>query len=246
LKKIYFAIVTILLCSTLMMSSAVQGREFPYPKVGYSADIRMDMGSDPNGRPMIMTGKVYSGVDRERREMDAFGQITVIIRRRDRGVTWQLMPRERMYIENPTGPKEDPEQMMREGRVKFTELGADNVNGARTTKYRIEVANEDGSRFDGYHWATSENIPVRMEGMTQGHRLQIDYTNIRIGKQDTALFEIPAGYQKMDLPPTFSHPMGGGSGGRTPQGMPSGGMSQEQMDQIRKQMEEMMKQMKPQ
>lgn len=241
-----FAVVAVAIWSMVLLSSPARSVEFPYPKVGYSADVRMDMGKGPYGKPMIMTGKLYFSADKERREMVGFGNKSIIIRRRDKGVTWQLMPREKVYMESHGGPEhQDPERMMREGRVKFTKLGSERVNGMPTTKYRIEIVHEDGSRFNGHHWITKKNIPVRMKGVSKGRRFQIDYTNIQIGKQDPTIFEIPAGYRRMAMPQMPGWPPTGmGSSGARPEGSATGGMSKEQVEQMRKQMEEMMQRRK--
>lgn len=248
MKIIYLAIGALTVWSTSTISSLTNAAEFPMPKIEYSADVRMDLGRDPSGKPMVMSGKLYFGIDRERREFNSFGQTNIIIRRQDKGVTWHLIPKDRIYIENPGGfNQEDPEAMIREGKVKFNKLGAEKINGMQTTKYRIEVLNDDGSRFEGYHWAAKGNIPVRLEGVSEGRRFQIDYTNIVKGRQDPGLFEIPRGFQRMATPQWSGGPPSGmGAGGGMPQGTPPAGMSQEQMDQMRKQMEEMMKRMKPQ
>jgi hypothetical protein len=245
-KAFRFFWVPIAICMIFLLSASAQATEFPYPKVGYSADVQMDMGKDPDGKPLILTGKVYFSNDKERREVVAFGEKTVIIWRRDKGVTWQLIPNERMYMESRGGPEtHNPERMMREGDVKLTKLGSERINGMTTIKYRIEAVQKDGSRFDGHQWVTKENVPVRIEGTSKSQHFRIDYTNIQIGKQDPGLFEIPDGYERMPEMPGWP-PMGMGPGREMPQGPSPGGMTTEQMEQMQKQMEEMMKRMRRQ
>lgn len=243
MKICRFSNISAAACLMLLFASSAQTAEFPYPKVGYSADVKMNMGKGPDGKPMILTGKVYSSNKKERREMVGFGEKTIMIRRRDKGVSWHLIPKRKMYMENLGGRgDQDPESMIREGNLKLTKLGSERVNGMPTTKYRIETVHKDGSRFVGHHWITKENIPVRMEGTSKGQHFRFDYTNIKIGKQDHRLFEVPAGYQRLAIPemPGWS-PMGRSSSGKMPQGSFSGGMTKEQAEQMRKQMEEMMK-----
>ena len=246
MKNSRFVVVAAVTWLILFLSSPARSAEFPYPKVDYSADMRMDMGKDPYGKRMIMTGRLYFSPKKVRREMTGLGNKTIIIQRRDKGVNWHLMPSEKMYMESHSDPKKnDPERMMREGNVKFTKLGSERVNGMRTTKYKFEVVHKDGGRFDGYHWMTKDNIPVRMMSTSKGQQFQIDYTNIKIGKQNPRLFEIPAGYRRMTMPQVPGWPSTGmGSGATRPGGSAPGGMSKEQVEQMRKQMEEMMKRMK--
>ncbi len=240
-----FCAVAATVCLVLWIASPAQAAERWFPKVGYSADMKMDMSEGRDGRRMIVKGKIYASPNgSERREIVAGGQKNVIIRRRDKQVAWILMPQQKMYMENRAGENErDPEGKIQEGDVKFTKLGSETVNGMRTTKYKIEAMHKDGGRFVGHRWVTKQNIPVRMEGTSNGNRIRIDYTNIKTGKQDPRLFEIPAGYQKFTTPGMPGRPpMGMQRGGGMPQGMPPGGMTKEQAEQ----MQEMMKQMQKQ
>ena len=54
----------------------------------------------------------------------------------------------------------------------------------------------------GFFWTTKEGIPVKMEMYKAGDRkfrMTAELTNLRIEKQDPALFEIPSGYIKNDM-----------------------------------------------
>jgi hypothetical protein len=231
-----------ILLLVVVIASPARAAEFPYPKVDYSADVKMDMGKGPDGRPMIFPGKLYFSGDKERRETVGFGQKSIIIWRRDKGVSWILMPDRKMYMEQRAGTeKEDPERMMREGNVTITKVGSETVNGMATTKYKIEGVNEKGHRFEGFLWATNDDVPARMEGTSQGKRVRIDYTNIKTGKQDPALFRVPADYQLAASPGM----PGWGPTGVTPKGQmphmpqePPPGMTTEQWEQMKKIMEQ--------
>ena len=47
-------------------------------------------------------------------------------------------------------------------------------------------------------WATDINFPIKTEDV-DGQWKQ-EYKNIKMGKQDDSLFEIPAGYKKFEMP----------------------------------------------
>ena len=51
---------------------------------------------------------------------------------------------------------------------------------------------------------SKENIMVKMDAVSiekgEKNRFKTELTNIKIGKQDPALFEIPPGFAKMDMP----------------------------------------------
>lgn len=234
------------LCLVLLIAVPVHAAQFPYPAVAYSADVRMDMGKDPDRRPIVLTGKVYFSGDKERRETVGFGQKTIIIWRRDKNVTWTLLPDRKMYMEHQgVDEKHNPDRMIREGNLTITKVGSERVNGMATTKYKIEGVNEKGQRFEGYLWATNDNVPARMEGISQGKEVRIDYTNIKTGNQDPALFRVPADYQLAASPgmPAWG-PTGDEPKGQMPQmpQSPPPGMTKEQWEQMKKMMEQMQKQ----
>lgn len=56
----------------------------------------------------------------------------------------------------------------------------------------------------GFMWMSKDNIMVKMDAVAidkgSKNRFKSELTNIKIGKQDPALFEIPPGYQKMSMP----------------------------------------------
>ncbi len=239
----FFGIPAAVSLALLVVSPADAGESW-FPKVGYSADLKMDMGKDPFGNSMILKGKIYASPDgNERREVVSQGQNTVIIKRSKDHVTLTLIPDKKIYWESRGGDrKKDPERMMREGDAKITPLGWETVNGIRTKKLQIEVMHKDGTRFIGHRWVTQQNVPVRMEGTSKGRHFRIDYTNIKTGKQDRKLFEIPANYQLVGSPGMRGWPpMGVKPRGEMPQGPPPG-MTKEQWEQMKKMMEQMQRQ----
>jgi len=218
------------------------------PKVEYSADVTLDLGTRSSGAPMIMKGKVYSAKGKERREMAIEQHRSIFITDRNSKTSWILMPERKMYmVAGGTGKEEqDPERMMREGDVKLTKLGSESVNGVATTKYRMVVTSKRGEPVEGLVWITGDNIPVRMENTSKDSArvFRIDYTNLKIGKQSQALFEIPAGYHEMKMPTFPGMDLKPGTGAST--GGPPGEGSEEQAAQMRKQLEEMMQQFQKQ
>lgn len=225
----------------LITSFAVAG-EFPRPIVDYSADMEMEMGTGPDGKPMMVTGKIFASGEKERREMAMMGRESIIITRRDQGLTWILMPERKSYMESRESKRKYAESIMREGKVTLTKLGPEQVNGMDTEKYRIEATHEEGGRFNGHLWVTKENVPVRIESdpADVDQHFRVNYKNIQIRKQDPKLFEPPPDYALMTTPGMPGFPRMGA--GKMPEGAPPGGMDPEQMEKMQKQAEEMMKQ----
>jgi hypothetical protein len=88
-------------------------------------------------------------------------------------------------------------------------IGQETVNGIATTKYTIE---EDlpGGRIAGSLWLSRDGIPMRCDGKFEpknGRRSTIywELRDVKLGKQDEALFELPQGYAK--LPPEAAAPL---------------------------------------
>jgi len=71
-------------------------------------------------------------------------------------------------------------------------VGSETVNGRSTVKYEGTNANGDVSHF----WLDPKlRFPVKWEGKNSGGELR----NIQEGTQPASLFEIPAGFTKMDV-----------------------------------------------
>ena len=171
---------------------------FVQPTVEYSAD--RVMGTDEKG----MSGKVYSAPGKERMEMEKGEAVTIM--RMDKKVMWMLMPAQKQYMEHSFSESQGKSTKgdYRECDVKQTEAGSETVNGFPTRKMTMEISCPNKEKHNGTIWLTKENIPMKMEaskaGASKKDVVRIELKNLKIGKQDPALFEIPAGYAKMEMP----------------------------------------------
>lgn len=189
-----------------LAAASAAAAEMPVPQVSYSADSTME------STGMKMSGKVYAAPGMERREFTSGGQQNIVIVRHDKGVVWNVMPSEGMYMENPLesgSGTPDANFTIREKEA----VGEEVINGLKTTKYKV-IIDQNDSVFGGFMWVTSDGITVKMDAIAkdQGEKTRIrqELSNVRVGKQDPALFEVPAGYQKMDMGmPDMSAIMGG-------------------------------------
>jgi hypothetical protein len=142
---------------------------------------------------------------KHRTEMRIEGQSMTAIIREDLDVMWSLAPTQspmKVYMEFSMDSSEvRSANAMAGSEVTASRLvGAEKVGGYRTDKYEITVREAEGVTFTGHAWMTSEMIPVRMEMLDQrGGRLVLEQSNIEIGPQPDELFEVPAGYTKLDL-----------------------------------------------
>jgi hypothetical protein len=192
----------------------------PPASVEYSADWSMETAEG------AVKGKIYQARNKERREMNNDGEKMVMIMRRDKKVAWNLMPSERMYMEMKlTDPKVGRDDPMNYD-VEQTTVGPDTVNGVKTTKSKIIMKEKkpNGAKMGGFWWMTKENIMMKLDVISvdkgKKDRMKMELDNLKIGKQDASLFEVPSGYSKMDMSMggMGQMMMGGEGGGEAPAG----------------------------
>ncbi len=252
-------IVTCALVLLASLSPQAPADIMPLPKVDYSADTVMTVDGAPGGGPMTIQGKIHYSKGDERREIEMMGQRSVVIRKQQKDVTWILMPEQQMYMESSHAQdkgQKDPAKAWRDTDLEMTREGSETINGVNAEKYRIVATEPDGTTTEGFVWLTREHIPVKMEG-SNSHRgrttnFSMEYSNLRIGKQDPQLFAIPSGYKKFQMP-TMGGPMmapetsfGTMQPDAPPQDPNPLDMSPEKMEQFQKQMEEQMEQLRKQ
>src|SRR6516162_6992590 len=190
--------ITVLL--SLILSGNALGQTLGDARVGFSAErILVVDGHRYVGRMWHMPGE-----QRHEQELPAISPIFILRAGSAHGdvVLPQLhtvvefaLPKEFALLGNPN--------LLREP------IGQEAVNGIATTKYTIE---EDipGGHIAGSLWLSRDGIPMRCDGSFEpdkGRRSTIywELRDVKLGKQDQALFEVPQGYAK--LPPEAAAPL---------------------------------------
>ncbi len=179
--------------------NAWAGEKMKEPTVEYSADMIMESTQG------TIKSKVYHALGgKERQEMSVGGSTQIIISRLDKKVGWVLMPDQKSYME--MGLDESKQKSgadVNDCDMNISPLGEETVNGVKATKNKVSMSCPDNTNYDGHMWVTKDGIMVRMDAVAgQGSKqtnLKIDLLNLKIGKQDPGLFEIPAGYRKFGL-----------------------------------------------
>jgi outer membrane lipoprotein-sorting protein len=181
----------LMLASALLMPAMSFAAPPPEPKVEYSADSTMETEGG-----VTMKSRIYHAPGKQRMEMGGEGG-NVSIMRKDKKVMWQLMGD--MYMEMPLNQSQDPHDM----DVQMTTVGEETVNGIKTTKSKVIATKKDGSKFGGFFWTTKDGITVKMDLLSKEGdkkmRMSQELTNLKVGKLDPKLFEIPPGYTKNDM-----------------------------------------------
>jgi hypothetical protein len=164
--------------------------------VEYSADQTIET------EAAAMKGKVFSTPTRERREMNQGGTSMIMITRHDKKVVWTVMPEEKMYMEMPM--KESNEKTdMSAYKIEQTPLGEEKLDGQVMDKSKIIMTHSSGTKMGGFMWTTKQGILAKMDAIAvekgSKARFKMEQTNIKVGKQPADLFEIPKGFQRMDM-----------------------------------------------
>ena len=180
-KKSAFFIVFLLSCLCLL-SGFAQTQEF-------SADI---ISQAPDG---AHSGKIFSTPNKSRMEI---GDI-ITIARIDQNLAWMLMPKEKVYMETSLPANTVTAGGGRlAGEIKRELVGKETIDGNVADKYRIVYTNA-GKPETIYSWIIpGSGIPVKTAA--EDGSWQVEYKNIKIGKQPGSLFEIPSGYSKFAMP----------------------------------------------
>ena len=175
--------------SSIVLSSMASAAEF-------SADLIID---NPQGK---FAGKVYIKGDKIRQEILKEDMKQVVILRLDKGVTWTLMPENKMYMEISAIGKEATDPEIEEKIKDMAEkksLGKEKVNGYVCEKYQYIY--HDKSLGVLTQWLSKRlNYPIKTEYKAEAYHMVTEYKNIKEERIPDSLFEIPSGYQKMQLP----------------------------------------------
>jgi hypothetical protein len=144
------------------------------------------------------TGKIFYKADRFRMDMKTPEEMTMITRM-DKKVVWNIMPREKMYMEIPFSMQNRPRVDDKvEGEIERKLIGSETVDGHPTKKYLITYQSGKAKEQMYQWWATDINFPVKSSAV-DGSWVQ-EYKNITFGSQPNSLFELPTGYQKFQMP----------------------------------------------
>ncbi len=191
---------------------------------GYPSAYSVDMHIIKDGKTMVMKRAVDGA--KSRMDMTADGnEVAMIMLDDERRTMITLMPEQKKAMKQSLAAAEEMANKMSseeeaaaapEGKIES--LGKETIDGKEADKYRVTY--EEGS---GLMWIDAKtHLPLRME--SEGTR--VDFKNYQFGPQPAELFEVPKGYEVMDLDQMMaSMPKGmGGMMGSMTGGMMGGAM----------------------
>lgn len=138
---------------------------------------------------------------RERISGDVGGVELTLILRSDRNLAWQLMPLMMVYAEADVSAMDTPANV----RITSREaLGEEVVAGQRVTKYRAVFQTRSGARQTGLLWQNAQGVHVKsrfplVDRSGRERLVELELRELQVGPQPAALFEIPAGYRRIDV-----------------------------------------------
>lgn len=132
------------------------------------------------------------------------GQQTIaVIARLDRNLAWVLIPNMRTAAELALNEFQILPGLQPGPNTRVSREADEQIEGTAVTRWRV-TTEQDGRGFDGFIWTTAEGIVLRItgEGQAQGRRSRVDIVarNVRIGRQAANLFEVPDGYNRLQVP----------------------------------------------
>ena len=215
------------LCALLVLvgvfgTTPLWAAQLSRPQVEYSADSVMQ------NEEGTIEQHVYVTPGKERREMlTGSGDGSVQIFRYDNKVMWMLMPSEKMYMENSMSKAAAKD--VSQWDFEETVMGEEVLNDMKVTKYKTIATSTDGKKYGGFSWRTKEGISLKSDLLykegNEKKRMMTELKNVKIGKQDPKLFEVPEGYTKFDMAGMMGGMMGGQMGregmGQPPMDRPS-------------------------
>ena len=189
------------------------------PQAEYSADATVE------NEEGTMKQKIFVTPTKERKEiLTGSGEGAVQIFRYDSKVMWMLMPSENMYMEYSIagGPSKGSDTS--QWTYEDTTVGEETLNGMKVTKFKTIATSTDGKKYGGFSWRTKEGINVKQDLLykegNEKKRMLTELTDLKIGRQDPKLFEIPDGFNKFDMGGMMGGMIGGPGMGRA--GQPTG------------------------
>lgn len=168
---------------------------FGQPTVSFSADFTIDSGG------FQTKGRINSIPMRRRVEVDLGSRHIVSILFVDLAVGYALDLDRKTYSEYSLGPTPNFPTGATYPGWTLTREGEDEADGLVRTRYKAEENRPNGNGFRGTLWlAEAYNLVVEAKGvnLSAGKSTPVTHRvfNIKVGPQDPALFQPPAGFVK--------------------------------------------------
>lgn len=186
------AIALVCLLSTTVAPAADAKAHFAARPTQYSCDMVMT-----NERGEVKMHLAQDG-ERKRTEMKRGAQNVVMIVRPDQQKMLMVMPDKQMIMSMPYDARkaqDDVELLSRDGGASIEAQGTETIRDVLCDKFA--TTSSEGKKAT--MWIAQDQHTVQ-RWVAEDGKTTIEFSNYRIGPQDPALFEPPAGYQMMAIP----------------------------------------------
>jgi hypothetical protein len=150
------------------------------------------------------TFKIFFKDTKIRMERNTQGDKSINIIRPDKKVIWMLTVDNKTYMEIPLDmSKQDIlSKLYHDPNIKTYKefIAHEIVDKHPAKKYHLTITTDGKKEKSGYIWEATDlgNIPVKYE--SEDKNITTVWKNIKRGGVDDSVFELPAGYKKMDMP----------------------------------------------
>lgn len=186
--KSFTVINVLVLCMLTLISSTTFGQ--------FTADMVTTEGD------VSRTGKFYVENPYYRMDIEEGGQKMFVVVNTETMTTKVFMPSEKMYMEmksdDMTSLSNDVFQSLEAQKQQYETIlvGEETVNGYECEKYEVII---DGSPVTTY-WQSSEiEYPIKVVSGNNQNMIMV-LKNVEKVDVDDALFEVPAGFTKLEMP----------------------------------------------
>jgi hypothetical protein len=128
---------------------------------------------------------------------------SVNIRRPDKKVVWILNVDRKTYMEIPLNmSKEDIQSKLRDPNIKTDKefIANEVVDKHPAKKYHLTITKNGKKENSGYIWEATDLSNFVVKYQSEDKKTTIIWKDIKKGGVADSLFELPAGYKKIDMP----------------------------------------------
>lgn len=181
MRKEMFNVLPVGFVFMLLLTARAEAQEF-------SADMISRTGKE------IVNARIYVAKDKVRMEMPE----SIMIVRRDKNLSWMVMPADKMYMEHPVDVSSSPKVAANfDDEIERVAMGTEDVDGQPAEKFKVTYR-EKNETASAYQWLRGGQIPVKVEAVDGSWGME--YKNLKTGPQPAELFEVPADYEKFSMP----------------------------------------------
>ena len=181
MRKEMFNVLSVGFVSLSLLAARAEAQEF-------SADMISRTGKE------VVNARIYVAKDKVRMETPE----SIMIVRRDKDLSWMVMPADKMYMEHPVDVSSSPKVAANfDDEIERVAMGTEDVDGQPAEKFKVTYR-EKNKTASVYQWLRGGQIPVKVEAVDGSWGME--YKNLKTGPQSAELFEVPAGYEKFAMP----------------------------------------------